>query len=141
MGRPDRHAAAAGPVLGVPRAELASALFASWLVLSLFGAMAVLAPLVLPPRVVLSALPVCSSVARGEGPCPTCGLTRGFVHVARGELPAASRSHPLALPLYFALAVNSVLASASAIRRLRGPRRRRFAFAGERAARPPGGLP
>lgn len=139
-GGAPRRVGTAGHFLGIPRAELVPALAASWLLLSLFGATAVLAPLVLPARVVLSALPACSSVARGHGPCPACGLTRGFVHVARGELGAASRSHRWALPLYFALSANSVVASAFAIRRLRGPKRAE-AWAGERAARPPGGLP
>ena len=31
-------------------------------------------------------------------PCPTCGLTRAFAHLAKGEWSAAASLHPLAAP-------------------------------------------
>jgi len=31
--------------------------------------------------------------------CPTCGLTRAFAHLAKGEWSAAWAAHPLAVPL------------------------------------------
>lgn len=32
-------------------------------------------------------------------PCPGCGLTRAFAHLAKGEWAAAWRDHPLVFPL------------------------------------------
>jgi len=42
-------------------------------------------------------------------PCPSCGLTRAFAHLAKGEWSAALRDHPLA-PL---LAAEAALAWAA----------------------------
>lgn len=37
-------------------------------------------------------------------PCPGCGMTRAFAHLAKGEWAAAARSHLLAFPLAAELA-------------------------------------
>jgi hypothetical protein len=44
-----------------------------------------------------------------EVPCPGCGLTRAFVHLARGEWPAALADHPLAPLVALELAAGWVL--------------------------------
>ena len=33
-------------------------------------------------------------------PCPACGLTTAFAHLARGELAASLAAHPLGCPLF-----------------------------------------
>lgn len=35
-------------------------------------------------------------------PCPTCGVTRAFIHCLAGEWAAAFREYPAAVPLFFA---------------------------------------
>jgi hypothetical protein len=45
-------------------------------------------------------------------PCPTCGMTRSFCHIARGDLPAAARLQPLGLvvfPMFAVLLVRSTV--------------------------------
>lgn len=44
-----------------------------------------------------------------EVPCPGCGLTRAFVHLARGEWLAALADHPLAPLVALELAAGWVL--------------------------------
>ena len=46
-------------------------------------------------------------------PCPTCGGTRAVLHLLRGDLSAAWRSHPLVTVLLLGLMVNAVLSAAS----------------------------
>jgi hypothetical protein len=36
-------------------------------------------------------------------PCVTCGLTRGFLSLAKGDIILASRYNPLTLPLYLSM--------------------------------------
>lgn len=46
-------------------------------------------------------------------PCPTCGGTRAVLHLLRGDLSAAWRSHPLVAVLLLGLMVYAVLSAAS----------------------------
>jgi hypothetical protein len=48
-------------------------------------------------------------------PCPTCGMTRSFCHIARGDLAGASRLQPLGLVLFPMLAVLLVRSAVMAI--------------------------
>ena len=48
-------------------------------------------------------LPPCLFLKLTHIPCPFCGMTTGFAHMARGEVADAARSNPGA-PLLFALA-------------------------------------
>lgn len=45
-------------------------------------------------------LPACAFLTTFGVPCPTCGLTTAFAHLARCELGAALAAHPLGLPLF-----------------------------------------
>jgi hypothetical protein len=52
-------------------------------------------------------------------PCPGCGMTRAFAHLAKGEWSAAVRDHPLAPFLAAELCIGWVSWSLPAARRLR----------------------
>jgi len=58
-------------------------------------------------------LPRCGFLALFSLPCPACGLTTSFAHLARFALFASLRAHPLGLPLF-------VLVCALWVRALRG---------------------
>lgn len=45
-------------------------------------------------------LPPCGFLAWSGLPCPTCGLTTAFAHLARGELLHSLAANPLGLPLF-----------------------------------------
>jgi hypothetical protein len=45
-------------------------------------------------------LPPCGFLALFSLPCPACGLTTSFAHLARLDLLASLRAHPLGLPLF-----------------------------------------
>ncbi len=45
-------------------------------------------------------LPPCGVLAWLGIPCPACGLTTAFAHLARGEWLASITAHPLGVPLF-----------------------------------------
>lgn len=47
-------------------------------------------------------LPPCFFHALTSWPCPACGLTTSFAHMARLEVLAACAAHPLGVPLFLA---------------------------------------
>ena len=55
---------------------------------------------VLLPGLNLPLPETCWTYARLGVDCPGCGLTRGFVHVARGALSTAWGLNPISIPLY-----------------------------------------
>lgn len=59
-------------------------------------------------------LPPCGFLVWTGVPCPSCGLTTAFAHLAHLELGPALRAHPLGLPL-FVLALALVPLSVRAI--------------------------
>jgi hypothetical protein len=48
-------------------------------------------------------LPPCGFLLLFHVPCPACGLTTAFAHLAHGSLRASLHAHPLGLPLFLAL--------------------------------------
>jgi hypothetical protein len=50
-------------------------------------------------------LPPCGFLAFFSLPCPACGLTTSFAHLARFALGASLRAHPLGLPLFILVCV------------------------------------
>jgi hypothetical protein len=45
-------------------------------------------------------LPPCGMLAWLGIPCPACGLTTAFAHLAHGDLLASLQAHPLGAPLF-----------------------------------------
>lgn len=48
-------------------------------------------------------LPPCGFLLWFHVPCPACGLTTAFAHLAHGSLDGSLAAHPLGLPLFVAL--------------------------------------
>lgn len=61
-------------------------------------------------------LPPCGFFALTSLPCPACGLTTAFAHMARLELISAARAHPLGVPLFMCTALAVPLSSALCVR-------------------------
>jgi hypothetical protein len=61
-------------------------------------------------------LPACFFFQLTSLPCPACGLTTSFAHMARFEITSALRANVLGLPL-FAITVSAVPCSAYACAR------------------------
>jgi len=47
-------------------------------------------------------LPACGFLVLFGKPCPACGLTTAFAHLAHGSLLASLHANPLGLPLFLA---------------------------------------
>lgn len=82
---------------------------AVWALLALAsGAVLALARLLVPAPEGLGThtqlgLPPCGFIALLSLPCPACGLTTSFAHLARFALFESLRAHPLGLPLFLLL--------------------------------------
>ncbi len=50
-------------------------------------------------------LPPCGFLTLLGVPCPACGLTTAFAHLAHGDVSASLAAHPLGLPLFAGLGV------------------------------------
>jgi hypothetical protein len=57
-------------------------------------------------------LPPCGFLLWSSLPCPACGLTTSFAHLARAELAPALTANPLGLPLFALTATLLPLATA-----------------------------
>ena len=60
-------------------------------------------------------LPPCGFHQLTGLPCPTCGLTTSFAHMARGQVTAALHAHWLGPPLFVLTAVIVVLCTCCAV--------------------------
>lgn len=61
-------------------------------------------------------LPPCLFHALTSWPCPACGLTTSFAHMARLNVVAAFAAHPLGVPLFLATLAAVPLSLAGALR-------------------------
>lgn len=78
-----------------------------WLILTGCGTAALLAPHVVPAWGIKQLASYCRSP---HDDCALCGMTRGFVLIADGELEAGVSINRGAVPLYFLLLANASLA-------------------------------
>lgn len=100
--RPRRPAAS-------PRGELAPALLAVYGVLTLLLGAAALLPVAVPHERILPLVPECATRARGEPPCPLCGMTTAYLDISRGRWGAAGAENGGAVPLYLFSIINLFL--------------------------------
>lgn len=61
-------------------------------------------------------LPPCVFHALTSWPCPACGLTTSFAHMARWDAVAAVAAHPLGVPLFLATLVVVPMSLTGALR-------------------------
>ncbi|MGD8861572.1 MAG: DUF2752 domain-containing protein [Myxococcales bacterium] len=61
-------------------------------------------------------LPPCAFLYLTSLPCPGCGLTTSFAHMARLELTSAVAAHPLGVPLFLLTALGAVFSLAACLR-------------------------
>jgi hypothetical protein len=61
-------------------------------------------------------LPPCGLLAVFGVPCPACGLTTAFAHLAHFHLGASLHAHPMGLPLFAGTVVLLVVALHGALR-------------------------
>jgi hypothetical protein len=103
-GRPAAPSSAAGPGKSVEQGSRFWAGLPGWALAGVAGlaALAVLHSWVPPASAAFAICPL----RRFTGlPCPGCGMTRAFAHLAKGEWTAAVHDHPLAPALAAELAL------------------------------------
>lgn len=61
-------------------------------------------------------LPPCGFLALFQLPCPACGLTTAFAHLAHGAVAASLAAHPLGLPLFGGLGGLALRAAIAVVR-------------------------
>jgi hypothetical protein len=61
-------------------------------------------------------LPPCGFLLLFDVPCPACGLTTAFAHLAHLQLAASLRAHPMGLPLFAGALLLLVVALHGALR-------------------------
>jgi hypothetical protein len=61
-------------------------------------------------------LPPCGFLLLFHAPCPACGLTTAFAHLAHFQLAASLRAHPMGVPLFAGALVLLVVALDGALR-------------------------
>lgn len=61
-------------------------------------------------------LPPCGFLWLLHRPCPACGLTTAFAHLAKGDVRESLAAHPLGLPLFVGLSLFALHAAIGALR-------------------------
>ena len=88
-----------------------AALLLVWLAISMAATAAMVAPLMLPERMIAALTPVCESKRLHGRECFLCGTTTAFIAISRGEWRRAAESNRGAIPLYVCFAVNAIAAA------------------------------
>lgn len=90
------------------KVQLRQAIVIVWLILSSCGMVTLLIAQLVPSQTIMQMSAYCRS---HHDDCPFCGMTRGFVLIADGNLEAAASVNRGALPLYVMLLANASLAT------------------------------
>lgn len=85
-----------------PIAQLKRALLIVWLVISAITFLTIVLPFVLPEAAITRITPECEWKVKYRKSCALCGMTGGFIHIARGEFAQASDANGFS-PYLFAL--------------------------------------
>lgn len=103
------------------RADVRKALAIVWAVVSLATLVVLALPFVVSPARIQATLPTCESRVRYGVPCPSCGLTTGFIALSAGDVTRARAANAAAPLLYGLFVLNGVaflLAAPGLFRRL-----------------------
>ena len=84
-----------------PIAQLKRALLIVWLIVSTITLLTIFLPFVLPESTISRITPDCEWKVKYQKSCALCGMTSGFIHVARGAFSRASASNRFS-PFLFA---------------------------------------
>lgn len=86
-----------------------NALKTAWSVYSTIILFILLLLLIIPGEFMLNRTPVCSSITEDGIPCSACGLSKGFVSLAGGNIAEAQKSNLYSLPLFIIFVINSLI--------------------------------
>jgi hypothetical protein len=89
-----------------------------WFAVTIPTAATVIAPLIVPDRVIAAVTPVCESKRVYGRECILCGATTAFLAISDGEWRRAAELNRGAIPLYALFAANAVGAACVAGRRV-----------------------
>jgi hypothetical protein len=106
-------------ICGIPRAQLATSLLATWLIVSVPLFAFVVLPVVAPPDAIAAMAPKCVRKARLGVECPGCGLTTAFVRIGEADWDGAVHANAAGIPLFSVFFLNSIIAAGWCLRRLR----------------------
>lgn len=100
------------------------ALIAAWLAASAGLLFVLIAPYLLPEKMLFSASEVFKVPHRSGETCALCGMTRAFAAIARGDFAAALLYNRGAVALYGALLANQLVVASFLLRRMHKHKRR-----------------
>ncbi len=99
------------------------AVFCVWIIVSA-GMMTLLAAsFALTPERAAEILPPCERQVRCGRPCPLCGMSRSFMHTARGEVGTALDCNLAGPPLFLLFVMNEMALAVVLAGRLAGARK------------------
>ena len=85
-----------------------SAVSTAWMIYSTVIAILLLLLFVLPGEMILNNTPLCESISKYNVECFACGMTRGFVHIARFEFTEAGMANRGSIFVFLFLVLNTV---------------------------------